>query len=149
MNHAAHAYRQLSVQGTSPLGLVVMLYDGAIASIERAITAIEVNNIEEKCKHLNRALAIIAQLEGTLNFELGGEVAHTLKSLYLYARGEMLKGNIENSPQTLRALIEKVSTVREAWHEADQRPSASPSTPARGQSSHAAAPTPGSWQVSA
>jgi flagellar protein FliS len=129
MKNPALAYRQFSVQGSTPLGLVVMLYDGAIASLQRAITAIEADDIPKKCSHLNRAQAIIMQLEGTLNFEVGGEVAQTLKVLYVYARAQMLKANIENSPQVLRSLMEKLSTVREAWNEADHRPSAAPSTP--------------------
>ena len=95
MSHPAQAYRQISVRGATPLSLVVMLYDGAIASLERAACAIEGNDVQQKCTDLNRALAIIAQLEGTLNFELGGEVAETLKALYVYARTEMLRANIE------------------------------------------------------
>jgi flagellar protein FliS len=108
-----------------------MLYDGAIAALQRAVAAIEAHDIPGKCGHLKRATAIILQLEGTLNMELGGEVARTLKALYAYARAQMLKANIENSPQVLHSLIEKLSTVREAWYEADQRPPASPAPPAR------------------
>jgi len=126
MTHPAHAYRQFSVQGATPLGLVVMLYDGAITALHRAVAAIEAHDIEKKCDHLERALAIICQLEGTLNFEQGGQVAQTLKAFYLFARGQAMKANIENSPEILRALIEKVATVREAWYQADRRPSTSP-----------------------
>jgi len=125
MKNPALAYRQFSVQGATPLGLVVLLHDGAIAALQRAAVAVEVQDVSEKCTHLTRAQAIILQLEGSLNFEAGGEVAQTLKALYVYARAQMLKANIENSPQTLRLLIEKFATVREAWYEADHRPSAS------------------------
>jgi len=130
MKNPALAYRQFSVQGSTPLGLVVMLYDGAIASLHRAITAIEAHDISKKCSHLSRAQAIILQLEGTLNFAVGGELAQTLKALYVHARAQMLKANLEDSPEVLRSLIEKLSTVREAWNEADHRPSAAPTTSA-------------------
>lgn len=92
-----------------------MLYDGAIVALERAVIAIEAHDIPKKCDHLKRAMAIIVQLEGTLNMELGGEVAQTLKSFYMYARAQATKANIENSPGILRSLIEKFSTVRDAW----------------------------------
>lgn len=134
MSHPARTYRQFSVQGATPLGLVVMLYDGAIAAIQRAIVAIQAQDISEKCTYLTRAQAIILQLEGTLNFAAGGEVAQTLKALYVYARGEMMKANIENSPQVLRLLMEKFVTVREAWYEADHRPSAADAPSASGGS---------------
>ena len=55
MRHPASAYRQFSVQGATPLGLVVMLYDGAIAAMQRAADAIEADDIANKCHHLNRA----------------------------------------------------------------------------------------------
>ena len=48
MRHPAQAYRHLSVQGATPLGLVVMLYDGAIASLQRTITAIEAHDIPQE-----------------------------------------------------------------------------------------------------
>lgn len=151
MRHPAQAYRQFSVQGATPLGLVVMLYDGAIAAMERAATAIEAHDVSKKCAQLNRALAIIAQLEGTLNFELGGEVARTLKSLYVYTRGQAMKANIENSPEILRSLIEKLSTVREAWYQAEHGPAPSPTTSAN-EGSYGpplASPRAGTWSMSA
>jgi len=150
MNHPAHAYRQFSVQGATPLGLVVMLYDGAIAAMQRAVMAIEAHHIEEKCQHLNRALAIIVQLEGTLNFELGGNAAQTLKSFYMYARAQAIKAHIENSPQILRSLIEKFAIVREAWYQADHRPSPSPATSTSEGSPRAPShpPKSSSWRLS-
>ena len=151
MNQPAHTYREFSVQGATPLGLVVMLYDGAIAALRRAAAAIEARDIQKKCTQLNRALAIIAQLEGTLNFERGGDVARTLKYLYVYSRGQVLKANLDNSAEILRSLIEKISTVREAWNEADRRSSTSPTPPASEGSPRPPSPVSpsGSWRMSA
>jgi len=151
MRHPAHAYRQFSIQGATPLSLVVMLYDGAIAGMRRAAAAIAANDIQEKCNQLNRALAIIGQLEGTLNFELGGDAAQTLKSFYVYGRSQILKANIENSSPLLHSVIEKFAAVREAWHQADRQESSPPSTPSGGASSRQPAPVPrsGPWRMSA
>jgi flagellar protein FliS len=121
MKHPALTYRQLSVQSATPLGLVVMLYDGAIAFLHRAIAAMEAHDIEKKCHHLNRALAIILQLEGTLNFEQGGEVARALQAFYMCARAQAQQANIENSPEILRELIEHFTALRDAWQEGERR----------------------------
>jgi len=121
MKNPALAYRQLSVQGASPMGLVVMLYDGAIATLSEAIAAIEAHDIERKCRHYRRALAIIIQLEGTLNFELGGEVASDLQSFYTYARAQIMKANIQNSAEIGRSLLEHFTTLRNAWREGERR----------------------------
>jgi flagellar protein FliS len=151
MKHPALTYRQFSVQGATPLGLVVMLYDGAIAAMQRAIAAIEAHDIAKKCIHLNRALDIILQLEGTLDFERGGEVAQTLKQLYTYARAQALKANIENSPEILQSLIQKLATVREAWYQVDHQSSPPPPTPANDGSPPEPSPTltSGSWHLAA
>jgi len=137
MRQPANAYRQLSIESATPLGLVVMLYDGAIAAMQRAATAIESQDVQTKCTQMNRALAIIAQLEGTLNFELGGEVAQTLKSLYVHTRAQALKANIEDSPEILRSVIANLNIVREAWYEADHQPSPAPAANASEASSFA------------
>jgi flagellar protein FliS len=121
MRNPALAYRQISVQGATPMSRVAMLYDGAIAFLERAVAAMEAREIQKKCDHLNRALAIIAQLEGSLDFQQGGDVARTLKSFYKYARLQAIKANIENSTEKLRSLIEHFTSVRDAWREGERR----------------------------
>jgi len=126
MKHAASTYRQHAVEGASPLSLVVMLYDGAIAAISRAVTALESRDIEKKCAYLERALAIICQLEGSLDFEKGGEVAQTLKKFYTHARSAVLQANIQNSKESLACLLEQFSTVREAWARAERVVASSP-----------------------
>jgi flagellar protein FliS len=121
MRKPALAYRQFSVQGATPLGLVVMLYDGAITFLQRAVAAMEASDTGKKCEHLKRVLAIMAQLEGTLNFQQGGEAARTLKAFYLHARAQATKANLENSVEILRSLIEEFTTVRDAWREGERR----------------------------
>jgi len=119
MKHPALTYRQLSVQSATPLGLLVMLYDGAIAFLHQAIAAMDAHDVEKKCQHLNRTLAIIIQLEGTLNFAQGGEAARTLQAFYMYARAQAQQANVENSPEILRELIEHFTALRDAWQEAE------------------------------
>ena len=121
MKHPSQAYRQVSVQGATPLGLVTMLYDGAITALLRAEAAIAAHDIEGKCGQLNRALAIIIQLEGTLNLEQGGDIARNLQGFYAYARGKIMKANIDNASEILASLIEHFTALRDAWKEGEQR----------------------------
>jgi flagellar protein FliS len=96
-----------------------MLYDGAIAALQRAIRAIEAHDIEKRCAHVSRALAIIVELEGVLNFDEGGEVARNLQRFYVYARKRMLEASIQNSPEMLAVLVHHLADLREAWHQVD------------------------------
>ena len=142
MRNPALVYRQFSVQGATPLGLVVMLYDGAITYMQRARAAMEAGDVQRKCDELKCALAIFAQLEGSLNFEQRGEVARTLKALYVHARTQTLKANLENSAGMLQALIEEFRTVRDAWQEGERR-LAMPSADALSQAAAPPAQCPG------
>ena len=75
MTNPAQEYRKRAVEGASPVGLVVLLYGGAVTNLMRAIAAVDAGNVEKRVEELNKALAIIAQLQGTLDFEKGGAVA--------------------------------------------------------------------------
>jgi len=119
MKHPAHTYRQFAVQGATAVGSIVMLYDGAITGLQRAITAIEARDIEKKCAHLSHALAIVVYLEGILNLEQGGEIARNLKRFYMHARGSVLEANIENSKEILTSLIRQFSELRAAWQQVE------------------------------
>ena len=60
-------YRQTEVQSRTPLELVVMLYDGGLAFIHQARAAIERNDIAARRDASTRALAVVSQLQSTLN----------------------------------------------------------------------------------
>lgn len=122
MNTPASTYRLHSVQGATPLGRVVMLYDAALARMHSAILAINGGNIQQRGIHLNRVLDIIVELEGTLNFARGGEVAQTLKAFYIYARATVLQASIENSSERIRMLVKHWTTVSDAWHQIERTP---------------------------
>jgi flagellar protein FliS len=129
MNHPASTYRQLAIQSATPVGLVVMLYDGAISALQRAIGAIERRDTEKRCAHLSRALAIIVYLEGVLNLERGGEIAGNLRRFYAHARTRVLQASVRNSQAILSVLVQQFSTLRDAWQQIEAEGS-SPGTPA-------------------
>ena len=115
MNSVAQTYTQLSLEGASPVGLVVALYDNALKSLHRARRAIETNDIELRTQYLNHVLCIIAHLQGTLDVERGGEVAHDALQFYSYARARILEVSLTNSKEKLTDLASHFSSLREAW----------------------------------
>ena len=52
-----------------------MLYDGALRFLREARDAIERSDIAARARGVSRALAIVAELQSTLNLEEGGEIA--------------------------------------------------------------------------
>jgi len=144
-SNPARAYRQCAVQGASPMGLILMLYDAAVASLHRAIAAFDANDIESRTSHLNHVLDVVAELQGSLNIEKGGKVAKHLDRFYTYARGEIFEANIRNSKEELHRLVEQFLSLREAWQQmeksaslpSDKTPENIPSAPAQSATSQA------------
>ena len=115
------AYRQIAVQGASPVGLVVMLYDSALTSLYRAMRAIDAGDVEARTEHLNRALDVVGQLQGSLDLGRGGATARCLSDFYAVARAKMLEAGIANSKEILTELAVHFASVRDAWREVDAR----------------------------
>lgn len=113
--YAGFEYRKRAVEGTSPVGLVVMLYAAIVTSLLRAQDAIKKNDIERRVSELNHVLQVIGQLQGTLDFERGGEVAVHLDRFYSVMRGRVLAASIRNSPEILQELVQHFTSLKEAW----------------------------------
>jgi len=114
---AAATYQNVQVTSRSPLELVVLLYDGALAALEQARSALARGDLVTKGEALSRALAIIVHLQGTLNMEAGGEVAVRLDALYDHVVERVTAANVQRDIHPLDDAIRALSTVRDAWDE--------------------------------
>jgi flagellar protein FliS len=117
--HAAsrglNSYRQTQVQSRTALELVVMLYDGTLQSLSTSRAAILRGDIPARRDAVSRALAIISELQSTLNIEEGGEVAVSLDELYDYASRRLLDATIHNDVKPVDEVSRLFNTLREAW----------------------------------
>jgi flagellar secretion chaperone FliS len=118
----AEAYRQTHVQSRSPLELVVMLYDGALRFLRDTEDAITRGDLVAKRDSLSRVLAILAELQGTLNVEQGGQTAASLDSLYTYMIDRLTEANVTLKPAPVREVITLLSGLRDAWATVAQGP---------------------------
>ena len=119
----ARQYEQTQVVTSSGVQLIVLLYDGAIQSIELAKREMQAKNIREKARHIGRAVAIIGELNSVLDLEQGGEIARSLRRLYDYMLMELVEANARNNEQRLDGPLRCLETLREAWREvAAQQP---------------------------
>lgn len=118
--NAAAEYRKRAVEGSSPVGLVVLLYGGAITALMRAVAAVEANNIEKRVAELNKVLAILGELQGTLDFEKGGAVAQHLDKYYTVLRSQVMEASIKNSKSILEELVKNMSGIKEAWQQVER-----------------------------
>ncbi len=100
-----------------PLDLVVMLYDGMVSFLMKAMSAIRNGNISEKSLYLSRVLSIVEELYSSLDLEAGGEVSERLGQLYMYLMKEVSVVNLTSDLERLQKALEIILTLREAWKE--------------------------------
>ena len=121
--YAAPQSYQLNAVMTAPPGrLVVMLYDGAGRFLRRASIAMQEGNVAKTNEALQRAEAIIDELLVTLDYEKGGEIATSLRDLYVFCRRYLNEARGEKSPEKIDAVIGLLAELREAFAQIDPDP---------------------------
>ncbi|MGH9403986.1 MAG: flagellar export chaperone FliS [Terriglobia bacterium] len=138
------AYRQASIQGGSLPDVFIQAYDQVTILLHSAARAIEVRDIEKKTADLNRALEIIFHLKDALNFEKGGEVAHTLNRFYSLIWREIMKGSVKLDAGIIRQAAGHVAEVRKVWEQSLAISAAIASDAAKAASSNAPSGKPSS-----
>lgn len=113
------SYRQIATQTAPPGQLILMLFDGALHSMERALSGFE--QAEPRMRNqtihnnLRRAVDIIRQLNSSLNLEAGGELAQTLRRLYHYFDSRLTESNLKKQREGIDEVIGHLSGIRDAW----------------------------------
>ena len=111
-------YKQTSVESASREKLLLMLYEGAIKFIKRAIIASENNDIPARCENIGKAYDIVMELMNTLDFKVGGEVAENLEQLYMFITDELTRANITGKADHLNNVLKILITLHDGWKEA-------------------------------
>jgi flagellar protein FliS len=109
------SYRRAAVESASPVQLVVMLYDGALRFSAEARTAILQRDVAAKGKALSRVLAIVGELQATLDLERGGEVATSLHQLYSFLTDRLLAASYNQDVEPLDEAVRVLTNLREGW----------------------------------
>ncbi|MDB6093966.1 MAG: flagellar protein FliS [Verrucomicrobia bacterium] len=121
-NGYVQAYRANAVLTASPGQLVLMLYDGVLKSLVIARDAFgrpeaDPRRIEAINHQLLKAQSIIAELQGGLNLEAGGDFALTLDRLYDYHNRRLFEANLRKQVEPVIEVERLVRDLREAWAE--------------------------------
>ena len=118
----ANAYRQVGahsgVENASPHALIQMLFEGLFQSLNAARGAMERGEIEEKGRHLGKAVRILQEgLAAGLDLDKGGELAGNLKLLYDYSVKQLTHANFHNDVDLVEEVIGVQQPVAQGWLE--------------------------------
>lgn len=118
MSYGLGAYKKTSVETASKEQILLMLYQAAIKNCKKAIEAIEQKNIAKKGEYIGKMQDIIVELSNSLDFEVGGDVAKELSSLYDYLLYASTQANIKIEKSHLEGCLKVLNTLYEGWTEA-------------------------------
>ncbi len=131
----ANAYRQVGahsgVENASPHLLIQMLFDGLFQSLNAARGAMERGEIEEKGRHLGKAVRILQEgLAAGLDLEKGGELAANLKLLYDHSVKQLTQANVHNNIALVEEVAGVLQPVAQGWREIGPQQTAAAEQPA-------------------
>ena len=109
-------YQTNSVTTALPQDLTLMLYEGLIKFSMLAKRAIEQGLIEQKNTNIQKAQAIILELQLTLNQSIA--LSKDLNNLYDYMQGRLIDANVKNDVAAIDEVIGFAEEFRETWKEA-------------------------------
>jgi flagellar secretion chaperone FliS len=113
------SYRRIATKTAPPGQLILMLFDGALLCLERALIGFEHRDPGEKNQaihnNLRRAADIIRHLNNSLNLEAGGELAGTLRRLYHYFDMRLTESNLKKQRAGVDEVIVHLKELRDAW----------------------------------
>jgi flagellar protein FliS len=124
------SYRQAATKTATPGQLVLMLFDGALRFLDRALIGFDLDDPLESNLAINnnilKAQDIIRELNASLNMELGGEFSSTMRRLYNYYDSQLSKSNLQKDPAGVQLVIRLLTEIRNAWSEMLSGRSSSP-----------------------
>jgi flagellar secretion chaperone FliS len=121
-SYGAKSYVEGQVLSATPLQLVVLLCDAAVQSAGTAHDAMVRRDLHTRRAAVNKLMAIIAELQGSLDLEQGGAVARRLDGLYTYMFSKLLDAVARQAPEPIDEVRRILVTLRDAWQQAAQQP---------------------------
>lgn len=121
MSNPYQKYKATSIQSASREKLLLMMYEGAIKYVKRAIKASEEKKIAERCENIGRAYDIVMELNNTLDHKVGGALAAQLEQLYMFITEQFTAANIKGTTEPLHASLKILETLYDGWAQAVEK----------------------------
>lgn len=119
MTHASlKKYQQVNksnAEEASPYQLVALLFQKLLDNIATAKGAIDQENHEKKGLELSNALAIVGVLQGSIDYEQGGEVSQNLAAVYKYCAEKLVEASSNNDVQLLNEVSQILLPIKSGW----------------------------------
>jgi flagellar protein FliS len=115
--HPYRTYENTNIRTADQLQLIVMLYDGMLRYLRKAVAKIETHDVEGAHNYLVRSRQVVAELLATLRPEKGGEIGDNLRRLYVYAFNRLVEANLLKDAERVQEVIRIMETLRDGWNQ--------------------------------
>ena len=116
-NAAADHYLTERVMTASPAELTAMLFDAAVGALKSALRLQAVDDHVTARSRIQKAQDIVLELRSTLNHD-AGPLADQLDALYTFAWTQLLQGSVQRDSRKVRAALEVIEPLQQAWQQA-------------------------------
>ena len=113
-----NTYKKTAVLTSDPMDLLVALYDGFLRRVHQAKAALEQGDRGSAGEAVGRALAIVQELQVSVNPEVDKEFATRLFMIYEFVGYELLQSNLKSDTSHLDAVLPIMKSLRDAWAQA-------------------------------
>lgn len=110
-----NAYLRSKVMTATPAELTLMLYEGAIKFVNKAIMSIEKDDVMRAHNNLMKTQRIIEELRASLDHKY--PVAKEFDTVYEYILRRLVEANIKKDKDILEEVLEHLRTMRDTWKE--------------------------------
>ena len=118
-NGAAAVYRSIdlesAVASASAHELVSLLFKELNKSLLAAEYHFEHGNAQEMRNQVTKASRVLAGLQGSLDFEKGGDIANNLGSLYGFAIRQLFRSTASGEVENVVSVKGLIAPIAEAW----------------------------------
>lgn len=108
-------YLKSKIMTASPAELTLMLYEGAIKFANKAVMAIEKNNMQKAHDNIMKTERIIEEFRATLNFKY--PIAKEFDNVYEYLLKRLVEANVKKDTEILEECLEHLRGMRDTWKE--------------------------------
>jgi len=115
-NETSEQYRQVQVETSTTLDLVLMAYDRIIDNLNQALEALEVgpDSYDVFSDKLTESQQIVTALDDGLD-DSQEELSTLLASFYSFIRAKLIESNMDKSSGGVKEIISVVEQIRESW----------------------------------
>jgi flagellar protein FliS len=110
------AYLESRIRSADPIELIAILYEYAILSVREARESLAKKDVAERSRMISKTIAIVSELDSSLNHTQGGELSTNLARLYQYMRERLTAANMKKEDAPLAEVESLLSTLAEAWN---------------------------------